>query len=196
MHLRGVEKIAVVAAATAGVFLPPGTISGDARTLLITFLGLISASVLPTISLLINSMSASGRSVQAINKLEAELQAGMDALLFLFGCVALSVGALITLAIPAPALLTGIPYLTSQILPRFGQMIVIAVIGLIVLRAGQLPGILRRSLAVRHEIAVAEAKRKLSENAPDSEAVRKSFASHAEFGKTVTLNETLGKEHH
>lgn len=182
-------------AVVVGFALSPGTISGDAGRMLVTFLGLVSASVLPTISLLVNSMTASGRSVLALDELEAELQAAMDALFLLFGCVAVVVVSLVALTIRPPSLLTNVPYLTSELLPRVGQMIVIAFSAITLLRVGQIPGILRRSLTIRHKIAVDEARRKTLENAPSPAATNASFANHPDFGKTVKLEDVVGREH-
>src|SRR3546814_12008526 len=88
-------------------------------------LGLVAASILPTISLLVNSMTASGRSVKAVDELEHELQSAMDALFMLFGCVGIAVVALVSLATQPAAILTRIPYLTSELLPRLGQTVVV-----------------------------------------------------------------------
>lgn len=183
------------AAVTVGLAISPDTITGDAGRMLVTFLGLVSASILPTISLLVNSMTSSGRSVLVLDELESELQSAMDALFLLFGCVAVVVGALVALTIPPPSLLTKIPYLTSEILPRMGQMIVVAFSAITLLRIGQIPAILRRSLSIRHKIAVDEARRKTLEKAPTSAATKASFANHPDFGKTVNLEDIAGREH-
>lgn len=180
---------------SAGLAISPGTITGDAGRMLVTFLGLVSASVLPTISLLVSSMTASGRSVLALDELAAELEAAMDAMFLLFGCVAVVVGALVALTIPPPSLLTKIPYLTSEILPRSGQMVVIAFSAITLLRVGQVPAILRRSLSIRHKIAVDEARRKTLEKAPTSAATKAYFKNHPDFGKTVNLEDVAGREH-
>lgn len=184
------------AALVAGAALSPGTISADVGKTLATFLGLVSASVLPTISLLINSMTASGRSVKAIDDLQVELQAAMDALFLMFGCVAVVIGGLVALTIDPPTILVNIPYITTQILPRTGQAIVVLFSSIILLRIGQIPAILRRSLAVRHRIAVEEARRKTLERAPKPAAVRGSFETHPDFGKTVTLDELPNRDVH
>lgn len=180
----------------AGAAFTPGAITSDAGRMLVIFLGLVSASILPTISLLINNMTASGRSVLSLNKLQGELQAAMDSLFLLFGCTGVAVWALMSLAIVPPVLLERVPYLVTDILPRLGQMFIVGPVALVLLRAGQIPAILRRSLSVRHEIAVEEAKRKLAEKAPGAESVRQSFASHPDFGKTVKLEDLPFSERH
>lgn len=189
LQLRLVEKWLLPAAVVCGAVISPGAITGDAGRMLVIFLGLVSASILPTISLLIGSMAAAGKSVLAINELDTEIQSAMNALLFLFGCVGIVVGALVALAIPAPPVLDQIPLVTSQVLPRFGQAIVVLFSVLILLRVGQIPAILRRTLAVRHQIALDEARRKTLENAPAAGSAQTSFAPHPDFGKTVTLEE-------
>lgn len=183
------------AALIAGLAMSPGVITGDTGRMLVTFLGLVSASILPTISLLVNSMSAAGRSVLAIDELNAELQAAMDALFLLFGCVAVVVGALVALSTPPPPLLVKVPYLTSEALPRIGQAVVVVFSALTLVRVGQIPAILRRSLAVRHKIAVEEARRKTLEKAPTSEEVKSAFATHPDFGKTVNLEDVIRRDH-
>jgi len=47
---------------------------------------------------------------------------------------------------------------------------------------------------IRHRIAVAEARRKTLENAPDPGAMREAFPTHPDFGKTVDLGELQRRE--
>ena len=163
--------------------------------MLVTFLGLVSASVLPTISLLVNSMTASGRSVKGLEDLQRELDAAMDALFLLFGSVGIVVIGLIALAIEPAAILTRVPYLTTEILPRLGQSVVVGGSAFIVLRIGLIPGILRRSLAARYRIAIDEAKRKTIENVPDGPTTRAMFITHPDFGKSVKFEDPTREPH-
>ena len=188
LQLRRVEWFALLAAMDAGGASPLGTLSGDAGRLLVTFLGLVSASILPTISLILGSMTASGRSVKALDELQVELTAAMDALFVLFGLVGVSVMALLALAIPTPSLLAQVPYLAIA-LERMGQAVVAGTATLIVMRAGQIPGILRRSIDIRHKIAVDEARRKTLDNAPDAGVTKATFPTHPDFGKSVDWKE-------
>ena len=64
------------------------------------------------------------------------------------------------------------------------------------MRAGQIPGILRRALTIRHEIAVDEARRKAMEKAPTPEALRQSFSTHPDFGRRVDLQDIEGQDSH
>jgi len=183
------------AALIVGAALTPGSITGDSGRMLVIFLGLVSASILPTISLLVGSMSAAGRSVLAINELDAEIRSAMDALFFLFACVAFVVGALVALATPSPHLLSRAPLLTSELLPRSGQAIVVFFSALILMRVGQIPAILRRTLAVRHQIALDEARRKTIENAPTPGSSQATFTPHPDFGKSVSIEEVSTPRH-
>src|SRR3546814_19535425 len=90
--------------------------------------------------------------------LEHELQSAMDALFMLFGCVGIAVVALVSLATQPAAILTRITYLTSEILPRLGQTVVVGASAITLMRIGTIPAILRRSLSVRHRIAIDEAQ--------------------------------------
>ncbi|TIM41070.1 MAG: hypothetical protein E5Y55_26215 [Mesorhizobium sp.] len=194
MSLRLADIAVGLIGLAAGAAMTPGTVSGDAGRVLATFLGLLSAGLLPTITLLINSMTASGRSVQAIDRLEGELKAAMDALFLLFGCVVLSIGALVSLSIQPANFLTRVPYLTTEILPRIGQSLVIGPTTLVVWRAGRIPAILRRALEIRREIAVDEAKRKIIEKAPTTEALRQGYATQESFGRAVSLQDLQARE--
>ncbi|NKJ02019.1 hypothetical protein FHW92_004119 [Novosphingobium sp. SG707] len=174
-----------------GLAVSPGVITGDTGRMLVTFLGLVSASILPTISLLVNSMTASGRSVLAINELNDELQAGIDALLQIFMYVAIAVAGLLSLSMSPPILFFKVPHLTNDILPRLGQAVVIAFSVITVIKSGTIPAILRRSLAVRHKIAAEEARRKTLEKAPPQSAAQSSFPTHPDFGKVTDLEDVI-----
>ncbi|WP_292223844.1 hypothetical protein [Brevundimonas sp.] len=147
----------------------------------------MAASILPSISLILGSMTAQGRSVHALGQLGDELEAAVDALFLIFGTTALVVMALIALAIPTPAFLG--PPLVSVILERTGQGFVAAATGLILVRSSQIPAILRRSLAIRRQIAIEEAKRQTLAKAPPTHATRSGFPTHPDFGKTVDLKD-------
>jgi hypothetical protein len=140
-------------------------------------------------------MTASGRSVKALDDLKAELSAAIDALFLLFGLVVICICALISLAIPTPNLLAHIPYVPAS-LQRMGQSIVVLTVILLVSRAGQIPGILRRALDMRHKIAVDEARRKTLERAPDSAAIKNAFPTHPDFGRTVNFFDPGQSEPH
>ncbi|MBA3895871.1 MAG: hypothetical protein H0X36_01760 [Sphingomonadaceae bacterium] len=185
----------MLAALAAGGALPLDTLSGDPGRLLVIFLGLVSASILPTISLILSSMTASGRSVHALNELQLELTAAMDALFLLFGLVGVAVITLLALTIPTPPFFAEIPFLAAG-LQRSGQALVAAASTLIVMRSGQIPGILRRSLNIRHKIAVEEARRKTNEAAPEQGAVKAAFPTHPEFGKAVDLADLQERDPH
>src|SRR3546814_12720151 len=104
----------------------------------------------------------------------------MDALFMLFGCVGIAVVALVSLATQPAAILTRIPYLTSEILPRLGQTVVAGASAITLMRIGTIPAILRRSISVRHRIAIDEARRKKLEKAPDATAYQIGRASRRE----------------
>lgn len=178
-----------------GLAVSPGVITGDTGRMLVTFLGLVSASILPTISLLVNSMTASGRSVLAINELNDELQSGIEALLQIFMYVVIVVAALLSLSMAPPALLSKVPHLSSQFLPRLGQAVAIAFSAMTIMKSGTIPAILKRSLAVRHKIAAEEARRKTVEKAPPPSAAQASFPTHPDFGKATALEDVIRRDH-
>lgn len=172
--------------------MAPGTITGDISRMLVTFLGLFSASLLPTITLLVNGMTANGRSVQGLEKLNAEISAAMDALLFMFGCIAVAFFGLMILSIP-PTFLNKIPFLTTEILPRVGQAVVLTSVIAIVRRSSQIPAILRKTLAMRKDIAIEEARKKLKDKLPSASEIRESFSRHPDFGEVINIDQNENK---
>lgn len=190
MPLRRIDKLALIAAAIAGAALPAGSLAGDVGRTLMTFLGLIAASILPTVSLLVNSMGSNGRTVAEVQRLDAEVRAAMDALFLLFGCAAAAVGGLTILSLEAPEILRRVPYLIEFGIPaRLGQAVVMMAVSMLVTRTGQIPAILRRSLTVRTEIAIDEARRKLQEKVPPGPTIRETFSTQPEFGRVVKLKD-------
>ncbi|WP_308720882.1 hypothetical protein [Komagataeibacter xylinus] len=153
---------------------------------LITFLGLVSASILPTVSLIMGSMTANGRSVSALKALRAELAAAVDALFFILGLVGLIVFTLVVRSLQMPDVLRAIPYVHA-IIVRGSQAFVVGCTAMTLLCATQIPAILRRSLDIRYQIAVDEARRKTSENAPPPGEMAKHFSTDPEFGKSFPL---------
>ncbi|MAW99565.1 MAG: hypothetical protein CMN72_07930 [Sphingomonas sp.] len=158
-------------------------------------MGLFAASILPTISLIIGAMGASGRSVKGVNELHNELAHAVDALLFIFGTLLVSVAALFALSVPTPNAVAAIP-LAGEILTRGGQAIVSLTAVTALLHAGKIPAILRRILELRREMAVNEVRRQISERAPAAGAMRENFATSAGFGRSVSLEEAAERRQH
>ena len=192
LYIRRLEKLGLIAAFVTGAVLAPGTITGDISRMLVTFLGLFSASLLPTITLLVNGMTANGRSVQGLEKLNAEISAAMDALLFMFGCIAVAFLGLMILSIP-PTFLNKIPFLTTEILPRFGQAVVLTSVIAIVRRSSQIPAILRKTLAMRKDITIEEARKKLKDKLLSASEIRESFSRHPDFGEVINIDQNENK---
>ena len=179
-----------------GGALQPALLHGDPARLLSTFLGLVSASILPSISLILASLTTGGRSVAAIDRLRDELMAATNALLQLLGIVGIVFAAVFTLGVPTPTLLGRLPLLATEILPRLGQAIVVGGAALIVSRAQLVPAILRRCLRIRHEIAADEARKKTVENAAKVGEAQKFFPRDASFGQSVPLADLTPRDPH
>lgn len=182
----------VILLCVGAITLPDRHYDGELPRLLVTFLGLVASSVLPTISLTIGSMSATGRSIKGINLLHRELANTIQKLVAIFLTSVVCFGSLIALA------------LTSDL--RFGEMVVFGFtteghsalrwalkgifglsLAMIVLRSAAIPSILLRALSIKHEIALDEAKRALNDAAPSDIDVRAAFATSEGFGRKVKV---------
>ncbi|HEV2082655.1 MAG TPA: hypothetical protein VGR32_09405 [Brevundimonas sp.] len=170
-----------------GASLPPGVFGGEAGRLLTTFLGFVTASILPTISLIVGGMVVGGQSVQHLDDLGKELSSTVDALFGVFGLIGLAVIILMTLAIPTPAS-EYIPNVAKALPSRGGQGLVCFVGALAIARSGTVPGAIRRSLTLRTSIAVDDARKKTEERGDAAKAkVRAGFATKDGFGRTTKL---------
>jgi Zn-dependent protease len=184
LQFRLTEVVAALCGFAAAASLPPGSLSGEPGRLLTTFLGLLAASILPTVSLIVGGMSTGSRSVNLVSALGAEIMATVDLLFAVFGMIALTLVVLLLLNVPTPY--------GSQLYPQIprlmagcGQGIVGALAVLVVCKSGAIPGAIRRSLSVRTEMAETEAKKKTAENAIAA-AAASPFKTQEGFGATVS----------
>jgi len=189
LHLRRLEWLACSVAFLICSLLPMGVFGGEAGRLLTTFLGFVAASILPTISLIVGGMVVGGRSVQHLDELGTELSSTVDALFGVFGLIALTVLALMALAMPMPFSL----HLPEQLRPipsHLGQGVVGFTLALAVGRSGTIPGAIRRSLKLRTVIAVDEAAKKTNEKADVvKKQARAGFSTKKGFGRTTRLED-------
>ena len=190
MQVLREQVVALVGGALLAA-LPGGFLAGDAGRLLTTFLGLLTASILPTISLLVGSMSSSGRSVKGINELHEEFQRAITELWIVFWLVAMALIGLLCATVRfevlSPAfswhVLTFDPAKALHNLHGTGQFIVGYCSAQALMHFANVPMLLKRALSIRHQIAVDEARRKIAEKVPTPVQIRASFASPAGFGE-------------
>jgi len=184
LQLRLTEVFAAICGFIAAALLPAGSLSGEPGRLLTTFLGLLAASILPTISLIVGGMGTGSRSVRLVSSLGAEIMATVDLLFAVFGMIALTLVVLLLLNVPAPYA-NQIHPLALQLMAAGGQGVVGALAVLVVCKSGAVPGAIRRSLTVRTEMAEAEAKKKTAENATAA-TTASSFKTQEGFGEVVS----------
>lgn len=180
LHFRNRDVVVAVVAGCAALLLPETSFSGEASRSLATFLGLLSASVLPTISLIIGSMNGAGRSVRAIGALRDELAKAMAALFLLFGVVAVAVLLLTVISLrplsPVPPFVDTVGMTWAVIR---GLLVYDIALGMSL--ALRVPRILLRCLELKHTIAVDEARRKIEERAPSDKVLSDAYATSPEF---------------
>ena len=191
MQIRIIPISAVCATAILAAALPAGALGGDTGRTVTTFLGLLSASILPSITLIVGSMSSSGRSVRAISELHDEMVETIGGLWSILKWVAFAVvglaiaGINLPLELPDAILKLHPDYVQSvgRSVPRIGQFIVGLATSMAVWRFLNVPKSLRRSLDLRKHIAIDEARRKIGEKAPNANAVHNMFGTRAGFGE-------------
>lgn len=190
LPLRGPRAVALTAGLAAGAVLPPAILIGDPSRMLVTFLGLVSASILPTVSLVIGSLSSSGRSVMKIDELAQELARAVHTLFSILGLVAVVVALLMVIAVVPdigwrlPYGLTQIPDAARRSLQSLALLFAVAA----TIEAVKIPRILARVLAIKREIAIFEARKALADKSPSDGDVRQMFPKKEGFGKTVPLD--------
>lgn len=174
-------------------------------------MGFFTAGVLPTISILIGTVTASGRSVKALNDVHDEIRMAIGALVGLLKFAGATVLVMLLLSAvrgPVPVLLSpGLfadwaGYLSSaavsaqgttidvfEVATRIGQSAVLCLALAFTLKAATLPKALFDALRSKHLLALDEARRSLDEKAPRAPEVKKAFAGGTEFGTVVRLDE-------
>lgn len=165
--------------------------------MLVIFVGLFAASILPTISLLMTNLRSEGRSVQGLIALRDETLQSVNVLLFLFGCAAIAVASVFIVTAGVPRLLFSVPVIGDILRHRWGVILVPALgqgttlffVGLIVARAGLFPTAIRKTLGATADIAIEEARRRTIENAPAPGETAQSFKTREGFGRRHTLEE-------
>lgn len=190
LSLRWLRLAALTAGSAAGALLPPALLTGDPSRLLVTFLGLVSASILPTVSLVIGSLSSTGRSVMKIEELARELAQAMRTLFSILGLVAGAVALLMAIAI-VPEIgfrIPSSPFEVPDAARRGLQSLAFLLTVAATAKAAAIPRILARVLAIKKDIAIHEARRALADKSPSDADIRQMFAKKDGFGKTVPLD--------
>ncbi|MDZ7908269.1 MAG: hypothetical protein U5N10_08665 [Gemmobacter sp.] len=164
--------------------------------MLVTFMGLVSASILPTISLAITSMSGTGRSVQKINELYTDLRENSAALFRTLGRVGFVFAALVAFAmVPVWGFELSVLGLTVEIpdaARRAVQVVIFTTAVLAVFEAFHIPKTFLKVLTMKRDIAVYEARKAVRENTPADAEIKQIFPKKEGFGRTVSL-EQIGK---
>ena len=172
--------------------MPAGAITPDAAKLLVTFMGFVAASVLPTATLMINSLSSNGRSVRLLLDLGSEMRRMLRALFVVLGLTGLSVLALVALAVPTPWRLPGL--LDNWVVrSHIGQSLALASIFFTLDATRVIPRSFFRCLGLKLDIVVEEARQKTVDNAPKVGETSASFKTKPGFGTVRTLEEVRAR---
>lgn len=201
----------LAAGALIGFALPSGAIGAEASRLLTTFMGFFTAGVLPTISILIGTVTSSGRSVKALNDVHGEIRTAIEALISLLKLAGTTVAMMFLLSIvhgPYPVLVAAesiaawLSYIPTAVVSaqgttidlaglvlRVGQGVVVCLALAFTLKATTLPKALYAALQSKHQLAIEEARRSLDEKAPKAPEIKRAFAGGVEFGTVVRMDE-------
>ncbi|QZH74337.1 MAG: hypothetical protein JY451_11680 [Erythrobacter sp.] len=167
--------------------ISPAHFSADTARICVTFLGLFAAGILPTISLLLQGVNSSGKSVYKIDDLQREISEAIDDLFRILGSAGIATFILMTLTIETPVMLNFLQ--TESALQRIGNASVAALVVYIVSRAGRIPSIIRRALSIRFEQARFEAKQTTRDAAPGRLEIKSAFPKKEGFGASRSLKE-------
>ena len=193
MSFRGLRRLALAVGAACGAAIPPALFAGEPVRMLVTFVGLVSASILPTVSLAIGSMSGTGRSVQKINELYADLRGSSTALFRTLICVALVFAALVAFAmtpvVDVHISRWGVSFEIPDAARRFVQIIVFGGVVLAVCEAYRIPQTFLKVLNIKRDIAIYEARKEIRENAPGEAEIKQIFPKKEGFGRAVNLEQ-------
>lgn len=167
--------------------LPTSSITPQGARIAATFLGLFAAGILPTISLMLQSVNSSGKSVFRIDELEKQIRSAIDELFKILGCVGLAVFILLALSIVTPKELSFLQAYSA--LERLGNASVGALLAITIIKAAHIPNIIRTALEIRFEQARHEAQRATIAAAPSDQEVKAAFPTKEGFAKRTNLRD-------
>ena len=177
MRLRA--AIAVAVGTAAGALLPPDALKGDPSRLIVSALSLMSAGIIPSITLTINSMKGGRFSVQRVNSLHGQLKS----------LVAFYVGLLTAALLGIVVVVVGEMFKWGGDLPwpeYTGRVFNILIGCILAFCAAMFPQFVRGLLALlslQAEIAVDEADERLRERAEKALKQEETFATKPGFGR-------------
>lgn len=177
----------IVAVASAAAIIHPANFTAQAARICATFLGLFAAGILPTISLLLQSVNSNGKSVYKIADLEREITSAIDDLFRILGCAGVATFVLLCLSINTPDQLSFLQW--ELALQRVTHGFVAGLVVYVIARAGRIPSIIRRALAIKFQQARFEAEKATRERAPAKQDVKAAFPRNANFGKSRKLDD-------
>jgi hypothetical protein len=193
LSFRGLIRLALAVGLASGAAIPPAMFSGEPVRMLVTFMGLVSASILPTVSLAIGSMSGTGRSVQKINELYADLRSTAAALFRTLVCVAFVFAALVAFAmtpvVDVHISQWGVSFEILDAARRFIQIIIFGGVVLSICEAYRIPQTFLKVLNIKRDIAMYEARKEIRENAPGEAEIKQIFPKKEGFGRAVSLEQ-------
>ena len=189
LSIRDLRWLAFLVGLASGILIAPDKIAGAPINMIITFLGLVSASILPTVSLAIGSMSGTGRSVQKINELYVDLRSNTLALFRTLAHVAFVLAALVvfslTPVVEANFSIWGVPFSIPDAARRFVQIGVFGGAVLAIGQANRIPQTFLKVLNIKREIAVFEAQKEVRANAPKEAEIKQIFPKKEGHGRTI-----------
>ena len=191
LSFRRLSGVIPSLAGLLGLFLPVGTISGEPTRLLVTFLGIISASILPTTSLVVGAISADGRSVFGLRRLFDELRQAVTSLLTILALAGLSVLGLLLHSLPVgkpvyvqlPSLRLDLTALFQQV----SQATALYVCAVTAIYALGIYPILSGVLKIKYDIARHSATEHVGKQIPAPDVLKASFKNPEGFGKKRDL---------
>ena len=175
-----------------GVFAGPSLLSDTSGRVLLVGLGFAAASVLPTVTLLVNGLSASGRSVQRINLLHEKIRWMIQRLFRILAGVGLAVLGLILASVDIKISPVALPFQLqpleiSEALQRGGVGLTIAAVVYVLIGISLIPRAIFESLELRKEIAIEEARQKNAERIKGV-VPKEVFGTSPGFGERVKLD--------
>lgn len=166
--------------------MPVALFSTSTSRVASVFLGLFAASILPTVSILLQSLSSSTRSVKRVDDLHTEIASAIDTLFRILGTSGIATLAFLLNSISTPKIISFLNIYDA--LERIGNGVAAGCIAYLILEAGRIPAIIRASLRVRYEVAKEEARQRTRDNAPSEMEIKSSFSTKEGFGRVKSLD--------
>lgn len=154
-----IARLFILVTVILGAVFGQSLLTENVVRVLLVGLGFVAASVLPTVTLLVNGLTSTGRSVKSVIDLHDELRSTVNGLFRVLGLAVLTV--VLLLPIKFGEFLPSLDAFGMTVQDPLGRLVsaaALATLAILTVALNRVPSAILRSLEIRKNIAIEEAR--------------------------------------